>query len=143
MCSWKHCLLGLLLLTALTAFLLHWIPVPPSGVRPSSPQEIEEVVAIARQLGLQCRGDREDGQVQMRLLVSQSPLSWEFASYIFRPTMCSMGSSGYRIARMTAHVRSIDTDFQNGKESRLFWRPAPGQSSSGPHGSMDLSARIL
>jgi hypothetical protein len=80
MCSWKHCLLGLLLLTAFTAFLLRWIPVPPSGVRLSGPQEIEEVVAIARQLGLQCCGDREDGQVQMRLLVSQAPLSWEFAN---------------------------------------------------------------
>jgi hypothetical protein len=35
---------------------------------------------IAQQLGLHYRGDREDGEVQLRLLVSESPLTWERAN---------------------------------------------------------------
>ena len=35
---------------------------------------------IAQKLGLHYRGDREDGQVQVRLLMSESPLTWERAN---------------------------------------------------------------
>jgi hypothetical protein len=44
---------------------------------------MEGVVKIAQQLGLHYRGDGEDGQVQMRLLISDSPLSWERANGLF------------------------------------------------------------
>jgi hypothetical protein len=41
---------------------------------------MDQVIEIAQKLGLHCRGDSQDGQVRARLLVSKSPLSWEFAN---------------------------------------------------------------
>jgi hypothetical protein len=41
---------------------------------------MEEVLEVAQQLGLHSLGDGEDGQIQVRLLVSELPLSWEFAN---------------------------------------------------------------
>jgi hypothetical protein len=38
---------------------------------------MEQVVAIAQDFGLHCRSDRYDGVVGARLLVSESPLSFE------------------------------------------------------------------
>ena len=75
--------------------------------------------------------------------IKPPPFGLEPASFIFLPIMCSMGSSGHRIVRTTARIRSIDMDFQNGKANRQFWGPLPGHSSSGPHGSLDRSVRIL
>ncbi len=41
---------------------------------------MRNVVAIAQGLGLHCRGDHADGCVSSRLLISETPLSWERAN---------------------------------------------------------------
>jgi hypothetical protein len=44
------------------------------------PQTMDEVIAIVREIGLHRRGDIKDGTIGQRLVVSQSPLTWECAS---------------------------------------------------------------
>src|SRR5947209_10259532 len=80
MFRWKHYLLGSLGLLALALVLAWSSSSRPAGGKPSNPQELEDVIQIAHELGLHCRGDREDGQVQMRLLLSEAPLPWEQVS---------------------------------------------------------------
>jgi hypothetical protein len=46
----------------------------------SDPQIMQEVMAIAEKLGLHYRGDQQDGTVNARLTISESPLTWERAN---------------------------------------------------------------
>jgi hypothetical protein len=73
----KGYVLGSLIVVALALVLGRFLWLRPAGVGPSHPEQIEDVIQIAQQLGLHYRGDREDGQVQMRLLVSEAPIPWE------------------------------------------------------------------
>jgi hypothetical protein len=77
MFRWKCYGLELLGLLAIVLALGQSFSPRPAGSNASSPQRIEEVIQIARELGLYCRGDREDGQMQMRLLVSEASIPWE------------------------------------------------------------------
>jgi hypothetical protein len=83
MYGWKTYLPGFLFLVAMTPLVYWSTPSKSSGVGPSNPRQIEEVLAIAQNLGLHCRGDRQDGQIQMRLLVSDSPLTWERVGQLY------------------------------------------------------------
>src|SRR5438045_1199620 len=83
MYGWKIYLPGFLCLIAITPFLYWSTPSHLSGVGPSSPRQMEEVITIAQNLGLHYRGDRKDGQSQTRLLVSESPLSWERVNCLY------------------------------------------------------------
>jgi hypothetical protein len=56
------------------------VPSQSSGGKRSGPQRIDEIIGIAQELGHHYRSDREDGQFQLRLLISESPLSWERAN---------------------------------------------------------------
>src|SRR5438067_10857353 len=80
MYRWKLCVPALLCLVAIPPFVWWLLPTLQSIVRPSSPRQYEEVMQIPQQLGLHYRGDCEDGRVQMRLLLSESPLTWERAN---------------------------------------------------------------
>jgi hypothetical protein len=46
----------------------------------SGPQTMKEVMAVAEKLGLHYRGDQQDGTVNARLTISESPLTWERAN---------------------------------------------------------------
>ncbi len=80
MYSWKTYLPGLLAWAPLIPFVCCSLPARPSEARSASPRQMEDVIKIAQNLGLHYRGDREDGQVQIRLLISASPLTWERAN---------------------------------------------------------------
>jgi hypothetical protein len=73
----KRHVLALLCLMGTTLVLERSSSPQLAGRNLSSPKQIEEVLQISQQLGLHYRGDREDGQVQMRLLVSGAPIPWE------------------------------------------------------------------
>jgi hypothetical protein len=40
---------------------------------------MDEVIAIVQEVGLHCRSDKKDGAIGQRLVVSESPLTWECA----------------------------------------------------------------
>lgn len=49
---------------------------------PTKPQTLGEVMGIARKLGLHCRSERADGEIGIRLLVSEAPLPLERANLL-------------------------------------------------------------
>jgi hypothetical protein len=51
--------------------------VGKSPARPTNPQTMEEVAAIARDRGLHYRSDRKNGTFGLRLIISETPLTWE------------------------------------------------------------------
>jgi hypothetical protein len=46
---------------------------------PSGPQTMKDVKAVAQKLRLHCCSDRQDGAIEWRLIVSESPITWEHA----------------------------------------------------------------
>jgi hypothetical protein len=82
MASWKR-YWPWLFLASITGFLWCGIPAERSGTGRSGPREIKEILVIAQQLGLHCRGDRPDGTVGRRLLISETLLTWERANALF------------------------------------------------------------
>lgn len=71
--TWLCVLLVTGLLTA-SVWLYRQRPVDPEG-----PKTLKEVEELARRLGLYCCGDRADGSVRNRLVLSEFPLTPERA----------------------------------------------------------------
>jgi hypothetical protein len=82
---WRY-FLGFVLVIAVTTVVAYWTDPWPESL-PSGPQEIEEVIAVTRNLGLHYRSDRLDGVIDGRLIVSELPLTWERAA---RLSACRM-----------------------------------------------------
>jgi hypothetical protein len=78
--SWKPSIPALLALVAILSYLLYSGSSQRSRVRYSSPRQLGQVIQMAQKLGLHYRGDRAEGPVELRLLVSDSPLPWERAN---------------------------------------------------------------
>jgi hypothetical protein len=69
-----------LLIVVLVGLLLQWTDLPaPSDAR-TGPRTMNEVIGIVQELGLHCRSDKIDGTVGFRLVVSESPLTWQRAN---------------------------------------------------------------
>jgi hypothetical protein len=108
MTGWKKYWPGLLVLTSITPFLFWSVSAERAGARRFGPGEFKEVMAIAQKLGLHYRGEHEDETVQQRLLVSETPLSWERANGLF------IGS------RMTADWKGTVAVFRSDREISLL-----------------------
>ena len=69
-----------LLLVVVAGLLLERTDAPaPVAARPG-PRTMEEVMGLVQKLGLHYRGDHKDGAVGSRLVVSDSPLTWQRAN---------------------------------------------------------------
>jgi hypothetical protein len=69
-----------LLIVVVVALLLERTDVPaPVAARPG-PRTMEEVIGLVQKLGLHYRSDHKDGRVGSRLVVSDSPLTWQRAN---------------------------------------------------------------
>jgi hypothetical protein len=69
-----------LIVALLVSLLLGKVLVVRFGAWRSSPRSLEEVLAIAQKHGLYCCGDQAAGSIGRRLIISESPLSWERAN---------------------------------------------------------------
>jgi hypothetical protein len=69
-----------LLIVVLVGFLLARIDSPAPLEARTGPQTMKEVIGIVQKLGLHYRSDKEDGTVGSRLVVSESPLTWQRAN---------------------------------------------------------------
>ena len=69
-----------LLIVVLAGLLLAWIDLSTPLDARTGPRTMKEVIALVQKLGLHHRSDREDGTVGSRLVVSESPLTWQRAN---------------------------------------------------------------
>jgi hypothetical protein len=72
--------LSAVLIVVLAGLLLAWIEVPAQSDARTGPRTMEEVIALVEKLGLHYRSDQVDGVVGLRLVVSDSPLTWQRAN---------------------------------------------------------------
>jgi hypothetical protein len=77
MYRWKPYLPVVFLVLAIAPFCWRLLASPHSSATHPTPRKVEEVQAIARQLGLYERGECPDGRGDMRLIISETPLNWE------------------------------------------------------------------
>src|SRR5262249_37040353 len=57
-----------------------WIDLPAPLDARTGPRTMKEVIGLAQKLGLHYRSDQKDGTVGSRLVVSESPLTWQRAN---------------------------------------------------------------
>ena len=69
-----------LLIVLLAGLLLQWTDLPAPSDGRTGPRTMKEVIGIIQRLGLHCRSDRQDGIIGWRLVVSESPLTWQRAN---------------------------------------------------------------
>jgi hypothetical protein len=69
-----------LLIVALAGLLLELIDLPAPLAARTGPQTMKEVIGFVQKLRLHYRSDQEDGTVGSRLVVSESPLTWQRAN---------------------------------------------------------------
>jgi hypothetical protein len=69
-----------LLIVVVAGLLLEWTDLPAPLDARAGPRTMKEVIGIVQKFGLHCRSDKEDGTVGSRLVVSESPLTYERAN---------------------------------------------------------------
>ncbi len=101
----KVWVIGLLSLGVLALFFCRSIQSRLAEDSPSCPRHIETVIRIAQSRGLHYRGDREDGQFQIRLLISESPLNLEQINrLVFSRSDCSGWRGAVAVMRGQSHL---------------------------------------
>ena len=72
--------LAAVLIVVLAGLLLEWSDLPARLPARTGPRTMKEVIGIVQRLGLHCSSDKQDGTIGWRLVVSESPLTWQRAN---------------------------------------------------------------